>query len=473
MTKVKNVIKRSFTAFCACTILSFSLFCNIQYKAKAELATDATIAAGCLAILACCTIAAGASYASKNDMQITDSRVWNYMGENAKDGIKQIASGMQQAGKSICTFTSGVWNDIKSGIKGFVDDYKTQDVDANGNLETKDVPTGVDAGFTNQTAVNTDQGQTWNWKNCPSSVFLQIIPGANGTYTKTVGKSAVQMIVDNSGSHLTITLSNGVVLSTSSGMYGGMNLLGNSQGYKYMCEYYIRGGADALHFISQAQIGGYDEWDEFDFGTWTISNYSGIPAGQIQYNKSNVLQIWVPGTTNYYNVGQANDYTGVENFLYKTLVDEQELPAPDFVISKANYDALSTPIADTATQTLAVPATESEVAQDIDVTQAVPADVIPDYLPTYDMDIPELIFTKKFPFSIPYDCFNAVKNLVAPATAPVWTFPFNINISGCNINKNITLDMTTVSPLVAVLRWGLSLIFIMGLIVVTRKLIGT
>lgn len=87
-----------------------------------------------------------------------------------------------------------------------------------------------------------------------------------------------------------------------------------------------------------------------------------------------------------------------------------------------------------------------------------------------DLSLPMLI-TKKFPFSLPFDLYNAFGNLVAPSKPPVYTINF-LNVPALHWNYSVTLDLTPYDKLATVSRWGFSLLFIIGLILITRKLIG-
>lgn len=87
-----------------------------------------------------------------------------------------------------------------------------------------------------------------------------------------------------------------------------------------------------------------------------------------------------------------------------------------------------------------------------------------------DLSLPEVVFKDKFPFCLPWDLYTAFSNLVAAPTPPEWNVPFTVK--SMNFTQNMTIDFSQFSTLAAILRWGLSLIFIIGLILVTRKLIG-
>ena len=73
-----------------------------------------------------------------------------------------------------------------------------------------------------------------------------------------------------------------------------------------------------------------------------------------------------------------------------------------------------------------------------------------------------------FPFCIPFDLIACIKGLAADPEAPVW----NIKIPmPTNYTWTITIDMSDYDSVVRIFRIGEDLLFIVGLIVVTRNLI--
>ena len=79
------------------------------------------------------------------------------------------------------------------------------------------------------------------------------------------------------------------------------------------------------------------------------------------------------------------------------------------------------------------------------------------------------IIVDKFPFCIPYDLISCVTVLKAEAAPPVWKVPFVID--SINFRYEITIDLTEWTMVVAVIRGFLLLMFIVGLVVLTRSLI--
>lgn len=82
--------------------------------------------------------------------------------------------------------------------------------------------------------------------------------------------------------------------------------------------------------------------------------------------------------------------------------------------------------------------------------------------------LPELI-TTKFPFCIPFDVLRTVQMLSAPAETPVFEIPFKAEFIG--VDETITIDFSQFDTLAAIMRWMLSALFLLGLIMATRNLI--
>ena len=84
--------------------------------------------------------------------------------------------------------------------------------------------------------------------------------------------------------------------------------------------------------------------------------------------------------------------------------------------------------------------------------------------------LPEVLFTQKFPFCIPWDLYNSVASLAAPPKPPNFTIPF-LKVDRLGWDFDITLDLTEFEPLAKISRWGFSVLFLLGLMYGTRKLI--
>lgn len=75
----------------------------------------------------------------------------------------------------------------------------------------------------------------------------------------------------------------------------------------------------------------------------------------------------------------------------------------------------------------------------------------------------------KFPFCVPKDLYLLVTALQAPAEAPKWTIPIKFDV--VDFYEEYEFDLSRFDTLAAAIRWGLTLIFLAGLIMVSRKMI--
>ncbi len=76
---------------------------------------------------------------------------------------------------------------------------------------------------------------------------------------------------------------------------------------------------------------------------------------------------------------------------------------------------------------------------------------------------------EKFPFCIPFDFFNAIQMLSAPAQVPEYDIPFVV--PSINFRYNVHLDFSDFETVAKVLRWFLSAGWILTLILITKSII--
>lgn len=78
--------------------------------------------------------------------------------------------------------------------------------------------------------------------------------------------------------------------------------------------------------------------------------------------------------------------------------------------------------------------------------------------------------TTKFPFCLPFDLVNSFKVLQAEARAP--RFEWNMKVDRFDIDETIEIDLEPFTPVAEILRILILLGFIVGLILLTRQIIG-
>lgn len=83
---------------------------------------------------------------------------------------------------------------------------------------------------------------------------------------------------------------------------------------------------------------------------------------------------------------------------------------------------------------------------------------------------PSFILTK-FPFCIPWDLYACVQTLVAEPSAPSFDVPFRMTAFGQSYSYDFHIDFSEYSSLASICRWFFTLIFIVGLALLTSKVI--
>ncbi|MFW5629637.1 MAG: hypothetical protein ACOCNB_02470, partial [Acetivibrio ethanolgignens] len=108
------------------------------------------------------------------------------------------------------------------------------------------------------------------------------------------------------------------------------------------------------------------------------------------------------------------------------------------------------------------------------VSPEIPALPVPGVQETFpeleskDFNLPSAVINK-FPFCIPFDLINAVRVLQAPGKAPVFKIPFQFK--RLNIDETVVIDMGQFEELAKICRYFFTLLFILGLVLLTRGLI--
>lgn len=95
-------------------------------------------------------------------------------------------------------------------------------------------------------------------------------------------------------------------------------------------------------------------------------------------------------------------------------------------------------------------------------------DPAPDYSDVNTQDY-EVNLSGIFPFCIPFDLVHLIEALKADPVAPVFEWP--VKIGPLNFDETVVLDLSWMDPIMVVFRYGILISFIIGLILITRKLI--
>lgn len=123
--------------------------------------------------------------------------------------------------------------------------------------------------------------------------------------------------------------------------------------------------------------------------------------------------------------------------------------------------------------------------RDIDIPAPDPGPDEPDKKPEPDPELPEIPavlpqgvsdklkdLSGKFPFCIPFDLVDCFKSFGSneAAEAPKWDLTFRI--PGTNKDYKFSVDLSTFDKYIPIFRSGVLILFLIGLILGTRKLIG-
>lgn len=128
--------------------------------------------------------------------------------------------------------------------------------------------------------------------------------------------------------------------------------------------------------------------------------------------------------------------------------------------------------------TLTIPKSVTSVDDYTAIAEANPADILefekaieyPDGVPKIDSSG----LFDKFPFCLPVDIYNMITGFYAPAEAPRYVIPIKLfpQNDGYLIDYSLVVDFNFLDPVIPIIRYGTSFIFIVGLILITRKMIG-
>ena len=114
-----------------------------------------------------------------------------------------------------------------------------------------------------------------------------------------------------------------------------------------------------------------------------------------------------------------------------------------------------------------IQATTNEIDEAIENT--------PPELDDYDFTTLGDLLSRKFPFSIPNDIKLAAQMLHYQAEAPIWTFqPLDVpGVPDAVAAAEVTIDLSddTYAPWLAILRWGIVILYVAGLASATKNLI--
>lgn len=256
-------------------------------------------------------------------------------------------------------------------------------------------------------------------------------------------------------------------------------------------------GYNSLTFLQQSaysnkDIAMYRINNQACYFTQCIDNkYRFVSIDDFNPNKSNATDdTCVPlinFNTNdtYYSFDSPSDmyYTVLDGAGLKHYTDSQKNES-DTDVYKPHAVPLGGSVPDVYTGTSGVTLTIPKSATGVDdytaISEANPADIItyetainyPDGVPKIDSSG----LFDKFPFCLPKDVYNLFANFYSTdSKAPKFTIPIKIgqqNDGSYFVDYDIEVDLSFLDSVVPIFRFGVSVSFVLALILITRKMIG-
>lgn len=294
------------------------------------------------------------------------------------------------------------------------------------------------------------------------------IPRTTASYTYYLIPDC-QIKYDYSTTNYTMTLSlifkDGLTISTSSSGVSPMV----SNPYFNLCKPIVL-PSGTMYFPFHFQSGTNDFQLKY-LGSSTLyvgSKALEVSGGRVRYHN---------GTAYVYLSPAGETQTSVITWLGNVILSKSSIAVS---VDADAYTGLTTmPLDGTKKVSITIPQDlpSASVANPADVVTMSNATAVPDSFPDTNIDndtaqkfkIPAEVLPNKFPFCIPFDIMRAFETLRAPAVVPHWEIPFNIPSVG--ISETIVIDFGQFSKIASIVRWFLSMIFVLGLMLVTRKLI--
>lgn len=194
------------------------------------------------------------------------------------------------------------------------------------------------------------------------------------------------------------------------------------------------------------------------------------------WNSINDFSDWLNGNIGNVAPGiDVNSYPGVDTWPAEKQADAIDDPAVwpdtsdwadsiDIAVPGTIEDAISTPrdVIREGTQTGDIDNTDTD-------TKPSGSNTLPPSLP--NVFLPEVIFKDKFPFCLPWDIYNLFAGLKADAKPPKFLIPFKFDSLG--IDYTIPIDFTDFDGIIKIIRFFLGAIFVLGLILLSRRLTGS
>lgn len=147
-------------------------------------------------------------------------------------------------------------------------------------------------------------------------------------------------------------------------------------------------------------------------------------------------------------------------------VDADGTKVPDIPYDRVVDQSTGQTLDDTDTGTDTGTDTDNPSKPGEDTDTDTPSDSV-DWPDSGSLSLPELI-ASKFPFCIPFDVARLVGLLEAEPKAPVFRIPV---VYADVVNEEIVIDFDKFADVLQIIRWGEIMLFVAGLVVITRNYI--
>ena len=279
--------------------------------------------------------------------------------------------------------------------------------------------------------------------------------------------------------------------------YSGSNLktIVMSQDYLYVWAntsgVYFSGGLSITNFYRTDNkleyVGAFSSGTYDDYIT-NVHVYSSEAEAEKNFSKNNIIypSQFNPDSVQKTDARKQLEEKTNEEEKKKPIYNDVIMPSSDQMTAYVNkLDAISKSDADAATKNAQQQEALNQFVQSITNTSTNPdpkpdPSPEPDPSPKPDPDAPATDkeaakytadLTTVFPFCIPFDLIRAFKVLSAEGEAPVYKMPLKIDYKSIHVSEAWQIDMSDFASVIQILRVMETLGFIVGLILVTRKLI--
>ncbi|MGE5629199.1 MAG: hypothetical protein ACM3X7_14020 [Solirubrobacterales bacterium] len=431
---------------CVLLILGNVLFIPKANKVRAE----AAVTAAGVYVTAAFLMAAGITPSTTNDLNKMSTAMYNAADTATKNSLNTLGNQMKMNGLTRITIGAAMMNSLCGIAKGLFGSNPS------GAIVYTD--TGMGTCVTNSLPY-VSHTSPLDWSS------LDTVATFIGTVNTTVMWGSVSLnfvSTSYSSTLLYITMADGTKYQLSAG-----NLYNSSTYHNNVVSYapviysygsstpdikfgiYAMGGAlgDAWLYYGKSSI------KKLEPATQTYVSFSGnLYNDMVAHNNASSANANVNGDT--YNNIVNNTYTqGMDVNVTKSLTDLMNLSASQIT----STDAVSTNILDVGQRII------STMENIFNPPTSIPLDFTP-------MIAVGSVITTKFPFSIPFDLVNSFSAFNVAAVAPKWTieFPSNYFIGG----GTVVVDFAQFETWAVIIRWFILIIFGVGLIMATRRLMG-